>query len=101
MVAEQGPIIILRPPQWKTNDLYQEIPIMIFTRQQWDEKEQGKFFPYAGGMIKEIGHNQKFVFGLYSRYNARDDVKGWKEADDIISRNVAANQIPHLYPEDD
>lgn len=98
MVAEQGPIIILRHPQWKTNDLYQDIPIMVFTRKQWDEERQGKFFPYAGGVIEEMWHNQKYVFGEYSRYNTYDDVKGWEEAGDIINQNLAAHPEPPLSP---
>jgi hypothetical protein len=96
--TEHGPIIVLRHPQWRTNDLYQDIPIMVFTRKQWDEEEQGRFFPYAGGVIFELWHNQNYVFGLYSRYNAYDEVSGWKAAADIVERNCAANDMPHLYP---
>jgi hypothetical protein len=43
-------------------------------------------------------HNDKYVFGLYNRYNAYDDVKCWKEADDIIGTNCAAHPEPTLYP---
>ncbi len=97
--TERGLTIILRHPQWKTNDLYQDIPIMIFTRPQWDKEVHGQFFPYAGGAIFELWHNQNYVFGLYSRYNFADEVKGWKEAGDIIDQNRAANPMPHLYPQ--
>ncbi len=72
---------------------------MVFTRSQWEAQEQGKFFPYAGGVISEMWHNRKSVFGEYSRYNAYDEVRGWKEADDIINQNRAAHTEPHLYPE--
>ena len=96
--TERGPIIVLRHPQWTTNNLYQDIPIMVFTRKEWDEEEQGGFFPYAGGVIFEMWHNQNYVFGLYSRYNAYDELSGWKEAADIVERNCAANDMPHLYP---
>jgi len=41
---ERGPVIILRNPQWKTNDLYQDIPVMVFTRAQWDAEHRGIFF---------------------------------------------------------
>ena len=98
MASEYGPIIVLRHPQWKTNNLYQDIPIMVFTRKQWGEEKQGKFFPYAGGMISEMWHNRKYVFGIYSRYDADDSVKGWKEADDIIATNCAIHTGPTLYP---
>lgn len=95
---EHGPIVVLRHPQWKTNDLYQDIPIMVFTHKQWDEEERGDFFPYAGGIISEMWHNRNYVFGLYSRYNAFDEVKGWKEADDIIRQNCDANKMAPLHP---
>ncbi len=95
---EEGPVIILRHPQWKTNELHQDIPIMVFTRKQWDDEEQGRFFPYAGGIIFELWQNGNYVFGLYSRYNAQDEVSGWKEAAEIVERNCAANDMPHLYP---
>jgi len=96
--TERGPIIVLRHPLWKSNDLYQDIPIMVFTHKQWNEEHQGRFFPYAGGVIGEIWHNRKYVFGEYSRYNAYDEVKGWKEADDIIATNCAAHAGPTLFP---
>ena len=96
--SERGPIVLLRHPQWKTNDSYQDIPIIVFTQQQWEGEHQGKFFPYAGGIIYEMWHNRKYVFGEYSRYNAYDEVKGWKEADDIIATNCAAHTARTLYP---
>jgi hypothetical protein len=70
---------------------------MVFTHKQWNDEEQGRFFPYAGGVIFEMWHNRNYVFGLYSRYNAQDEVSGWKEATEIVERNCAANDIPHLY----
>jgi hypothetical protein len=97
--AWHGPIIVLRHPQWKAGDLYQDVPIMVFTRSQWDALHSGKFFPYAGGVISEMCHNRKYVFGIYSRYNSDDSVKGWKEAEKIVDRNYATNARPHLYPE--
>jgi hypothetical protein len=49
-------------------------------------------------MISEMWHNRKYVFGIYSRYDADDSVKGWKEADDIIATNCAIHTGPTLYP---
>jgi hypothetical protein len=36
---------------------------------------------------------------MSSRYNAADEVRGWKEVVDIVEQNRAANKMPHLYPE--
>jgi hypothetical protein len=99
VVLARGPIIELRNPQWKTNDLYQDIPIFIFTRQQWDDIHLGKYDAVgAGGIIYELWHNGKYVFGIHSRYNSDDSVKGWKEAQDIVNQNCAAHPEPTLYP---
>jgi hypothetical protein len=93
-----GSIIVLRNPQWKTNNLYQDIPICIFTRQQWDDINLGKYYAQgAGGVIYELWHNDKYVFCIHSRYNANDSVNGWKEVQDIVNQNCAAHPEPHLH----
>ena len=98
VVTEHGPLIVLRHPQWKPKDRYQDIPIVVFTRSQWQASRQGGFFIGAGGMEYEIGHNRKYVFAISSRFNADDSVKGWKEATDIVERNCPAN-APRLFPD--
>jgi hypothetical protein len=101
IVTGHGPIITFRHPQWQTNAPYQDLPVLVFTRAQWDLLHQGKLWPslFAGGAMDELWHTQKFVFAMSSRYNAEDDVKGWKSAADIIKQNCAVNKMPHLYPE--
>jgi hypothetical protein len=100
-VAEQpehGPMIVLRHPQWRADDPYQDIPIEIFTRKQWIAIHQGNLDIGAGGIEEEIGHNRNYVFAISSRFDADDSVKGWKEAGKIVERNSIANPPP-LYPE--
>jgi hypothetical protein len=90
-----GPVIVLRHPQWKAADPFQDIPILVFTRSQWEAEIQGRFSIGAGGLDEEIAHNARYVFAISSRFAADDTVKGWKEADDIVARNRNANE-PHL-----
>jgi hypothetical protein len=93
-----GPIIVLRNPQWKTNNLYQDIPVYIFTRQQWDDIHLGKYDAVgAGGVIDEIWHNDKYVFGIHSRYNADDSINGWSKVQGIVNQNCVAHPGPHLH----
>ena len=94
-------MITLRHPQWQADAPYQDIPILVFTRAQWDELHQGRLWPsiFAGGVMYELWHNQKYVFAISSRYNWEEDAKGWKEADDIIQTNCSVHTEPHLYPE--
>ena len=101
VVLARGTIITLRNPQWKSNQLYQDIPIYVFTRQQWDDIHSGKYgSPVgAGGVIFELWHNDKYVFGIHSRYNANDSVDGWKDAQNIVNKNCAAHPEPHLHDE--
>jgi hypothetical protein len=89
-----GPMIIFRHPQWKRDQPRQDIPILVFTRRQW-EADQGEAPIYAGGVEYEIAHNTKYVFAIYSRFDAADEVEGVAEAEQILKRNEAANG-PHL-----
>jgi hypothetical protein len=94
------PMITLRHPQWQPTAPYQDIPILVFTRAQWDELNHGELWPvmFAGGAMDELWHNERFVFVMSSRYNAADEVRGEKEVAEIVERNCAANRIPRLYP---
>jgi hypothetical protein len=101
IVVGHTPMIILRHPKWQATTPYQDIPILVFTRAQWDDLHHGGLWPsiFAGGMMDELWHNQHFVFAMSSRYNAADEVEGWKDAAAIIKQNHAINEMPHLYPE--
>jgi hypothetical protein len=92
--TEHGQQITLRHPQWKTNDLYQDIPIIVFTRKQWDEGVWPNI--YAGGVMDEMWHNRKYVFAISSRYNW-GELKGSKEISNIVATNCAAHPEPHLH----
>jgi len=94
---EHGPIIVLRHPQWKADDLCQDIAILVFTRRQWDFAKPQRLFVGAGGVECEISHNAKYVFGINSRHNW-GELKGWETTGKIVQRNVVAG-MPHLYPD--
>ncbi|HXB60773.1 MAG TPA: hypothetical protein VNU95_14470 [Candidatus Acidoferrales bacterium] len=98
---ERGPIIVLRNPLWKTNDLYQDIPIYVFTRRQWDDIHSGKYDAAgAGGLIDELWHNGKYVFGIHSRtFVVNEELKGRHETENIVNQNCAGHPETHLYPE--
>ncbi len=95
--TERWPVIVLRHPQWRAGDPYQDIPIMVFTRTQWDANKVQRFFSSAGGYDMEIAHNDRYVFAVSSRFNWWE-LKGWEEAGRIVEANRAAN-APHLYQE--
>ena len=102
VVLARGPIIVLRNRLWKTNDQCQDIPIYIFTRQQWTDDKTGKSSAEgAGGVIYELWHNDRYVFGIHSRtFGFNTDLKDWRETENIVNQNSAAHSPkPHLYPE--
>jgi len=93
----RGPMIVLRHPLWKTNSPCQDIRILVFTRSQWEADKQGKLSYGAGGAEGEVAHNSKYVFATWTRF-CMEELKGWKEVEDIVSLNGTAN-APHLQPE--
>jgi hypothetical protein len=97
-MTEHGPAIVLRNPNWKADAPCLDIPIMVFSRSQWQAEHQGKFSVGAGGIEEEITHTSKYVFAISSRFNADDSVGAWKEASEVVEHNQAAN-APHLYEE--
>jgi hypothetical protein len=95
---ERGPIIVLRNPKWKADDHYQDIPITVFTRSQWEAVKPQRLFPYPCGLIDELWHNGHYVFAMWNRYR-EDEAKGAEEAADIIARNCAANEKALFHPQ--
>ena len=51
----------------------------------------------AGGVMDEMWHNRKYVFGINSRYNW-GELTGSKEVAEIVDKNLAAHTAPELYP---
>lgn len=86
-VIESGPILLIRHPQWTRQNQRQDIPIMIFTREQWNMLQQEKFHIGAAPMgPKEIGRNSRYVFALPARYNYAFPT-GYEEVEKILENN--------------
>lgn len=87
-IIQTGPEIIIRNPTWSESDLYQDIPIMIFTHDQWEqvtEETDGSFHVSATGVPPaEIGRNFQYIFALPPRYNFMD-IRGVEEVWNIIN----------------
>lgn len=83
---ETGPVIYIRHPQWTAQNPRQDIPIMIFTFDQWDSLQQEKFHIGAAPMgPKELGRNARYVFALPARYNYAFPT-GYEEVETILNR---------------
>lgn len=85
--SQIGPIIKIRNPNWTEQNPYQDIPIMVFTLDQWQEVSNGKLSVSAAPMPPtELGRNSKYVFALPARYNYSYPT-GWEEVDQIMKTN--------------
>ena len=100
VIVGHTPMITLRHPQWQASAPYQDIPILVFTRAQWDALHHGALWPslFAGGVMDELWHSQKFVFAMSSRYNW-SELNGMREVEHTVEQNCAAHKMQHLYPE--
>ena len=79
-----GPGVSIHNPKWTTSTMYQDIPIMVFTIDQWDSLQQEKFHIGAGPIgPSELGRNTKYVFALPARYNYAFP-PGYEEVDQIL-----------------
>lgn len=86
-VVETGPEIIIRHPLWTAEKPRQDIPIMIFTLNQWKSLEQDKFHIGAAPIgPQELGRNKRYVMALPARYNFAF-LEGYEEVEKILESN--------------
>lgn len=86
-VVETGQIIYIRHPRWTSEEPRQDIPIMVFTLEQWDLLQQEEFHIGAAPMRpKELGRNSRYVFALPARYNYAFPA-GYEEVERILESN--------------
>lgn len=80
-----GVKIIIKNPQTTSQQLYQDIPIMVFTPDVWQLVEQEKVSVSAAPIPPEkIGENSKYVFATPPRWYGFTDAIGWEEAIQIV-----------------
>jgi hypothetical protein len=85
--AIYGTEVVIRNPNWTQADRYEDIPIMIFTADQWSEIQQDNLEVSAAPFPpSELGRNQKYVFALPPRYNY-DFSTGFEEVEKIMQSN--------------
>ena len=85
--TETGMQILIRNPQWTSENNWSPIPIMVFTLDQWNALSQGKFSVSAAPFNpSELGHNANYVFALPARYDYAE-TEGWQEVDAIMQSN--------------
>ncbi len=82
--SEIGPLILIRHPLWTEKNPRQDIPVMVFTIDQWTNMQNDMFHIGAAPINpSELGRNSKYVFGLPARYNF-SYLTGFEEVDQVI-----------------
>lgn len=84
-IAASGPQFLLRHPLWTQEVPRQVIPIMVFTLDQWESMQQGRFHIGAAPIgPSELGRNNGYVFALPARYNFAFPA-GFEEVEQILA----------------
>src|SRR5579862_6346439 len=83
IVVAEGLLIKIRNPKWSESDPREDIPVMIFTLEQW--QSLGRTFTVSAAPFgpSELGRSGKYVFALPARYN-HDLLYGWQEVENIV-----------------
>ncbi|PLR98666.1 hypothetical protein [Bacillus sp. T33-2] len=83
-INENGQILIIRHPEWTKEKPRQDIPIMIFTLNQWSSLEKREFHIGAAPIGPVLlGQNNEYVFALPARYNFAS-LEGYEEVENIL-----------------
>lgn len=83
-VFTDGPVVSIHNPEWKGINSYQDIPVMVFTIDQWNDLQSEKFHIGAAPIgPSELGRNSRYIFALPARYNYAFP-PGYEEVDRII-----------------
>lgn len=82
--AEIGPQLLIRHPDWIQNNPRQDIPIMVFTLEQWNALQKGDFSVGAAPINpSKLSSNSAYVFALPARYNYAFQT-GFEEVEEIL-----------------
>jgi hypothetical protein len=83
-VTETGPMVCIRHPEWTSKNPRQDIPVLVFTLDQWNLLQKEEFHIGAAPIgPSELGRNNIYVFALPARYNFAFPI-GYQEVEDIL-----------------
>jgi hypothetical protein len=93
-VVETGPMISIRDPKWTEETPRQDIPIMVFSINQWDSLKKEEFHIGAAPVNPtELGRNNVYVFALPARYNFAFP-PGYEDVENILAgKPLQATQL--------
>ncbi len=82
-----GPEIYIRNPNWTTQQPHEDIPIMVFTLDEWNEIQKETLAVSAAPIPpSKLGSNKIYVFALPARYDYDFSI-GYQEVEKITQSN--------------
>lgn len=97
-VVEQGPLISIVHPKSTAQQPRQEIPLMVFTIEQWERMQRGEWHIGAAPIGPlELGRNSRYVLALPARYNYAF-LEGWEEVEQILQSHPLVTFEPNVVP---
>lgn len=97
-VVERGLLLSIVHPKSTAQQPRQDIPIMVFTLEQWDQLQQDEWHIGAAPVGPlELGRNRGYVFALPARYNYAL-LEGWEEVEQIIQTQPMSTFEPRVIP---
>lgn len=86
-IIATGEIINIRHPEWTSQNPRQDIPIMIYTIDQWNSLRNEEFSVGAAPMPpSELASNSEYVFAIPARYNYAFPT-GFEEVENILAKS--------------
>jgi hypothetical protein len=97
-VVEQGLTLTIVHPKSTAQQPRQDIPLMVFTIEQWDQIQSGAWHIGAAPIAPlELGRNSRYVFALPARYNYAF-LEGWEEVEQIVQGHPLVTFEPNAAP---
>ena len=97
-VVERGPIISIVHPDSTAQHPRQDIPLMVFTIEQWNRLQNDEWHIGAAPIgPSELGRNSQYVVAFPARYNYAF-LKGWEEVEQIIQSQPLVMFEPDTIP---
>lgn len=86
-IVTDGPLILIRHPLWTKENPRQDVPIMVFTRKQWNSMQKDEFHIGAAPIgPSELARTHKYVFAVPARYDFTE-LTGVEEVRRIVQGN--------------
>lgn len=84
-VEYEGPKIVIRNPKWSEFEIWQDVPILVFTKFEWQLIEDKNLNIFAASIApSKLEENNKYVFSLPPRWVGFTDALGQDEAQGIV-----------------